>query len=178
MKKIFLIIVLQFFMVSAGYCQLNDGDDILGPSIGLNPNPGVPTFGLNYEHQMTQLGNVASLGLGGVFRYTTFRDNFPYDDYNSYNYVTIGIQTNINFNNIGEGKFVPYGGIVLGYNNVSNSYVSNRGIVYTANYSSGWWMWGQAGFRYFFSPKVAGGLRVAAGNFNFNELEISLDFKL
>jgi hypothetical protein len=178
MKKIIILVLAQIIISSLAYSQLREGDNLLGGSIGLYTTPGVPTFGLNYENQVTRLGDVASLGLGAVLRYTTWRDNFPYSDYNDYNYLTIGGQVNVNFNDIGEGKFVPFVGAVLGYNNVNNSYVSNRGVVYTSNYSSGLWLWGQAGFRYFFSPKFAGGIRIGAGNFNFNTLELSFDFKL
>jgi hypothetical protein len=32
--------------------------------------------------------------------------------------------------------------------------------------------------RYFFSPKVAGVLRIGAGNFNFDVIELEVDFKL
>ncbi len=178
MKNLILVIAIYVLTQSVAFSQLKEGDNILGPSFGLYTSPNVPTFGLNYEHQVTRLDNFATLGLGGVIRYTTFRDNFPFADYNDYNYLTLGFQSNLNFNTIGDGSFIPFVGLVLGYNNVSNSYVSNSGRVYTSNYSSGLWIWGQAGFRYFFSPKVAGGIRIGAGNFNFNDLELSLDFKL
>jgi hypothetical protein len=178
MKKLILVIFIQFLLYSVVFAQLREGDNLLGPSLGIYTTPSVPTFGLNFEHQVTQLDNFATLGLGGVVRYTTFRDNFPYSDYNDYNYFTVGFQSSLNFNNIGEGRFVPFVGLVLGYNNVGASYVTYDGRVYTSSYSSGLWLWGQAGFRYFFTPKVAGGIRIGAGNFNFNALELSLDFKL
>ncbi len=178
MKKILIAVLLQIIALSAVYPQLREGDNILGPSIGLYTSPGTPTFGVNFENQITSLGDVAVLGLGGVLRYTSWKDNYPYADYNNYNYLTLGVQANFNFNNIGEGKFVPFAGAVLGYNNVNNSYVSNRGVVYTSSYTSGLWLWGQAGFRYFFSRNFAGGVRIGAGNFNFNALELLFDFKL
>jgi len=178
MKKIIVLILLQLILSSASYSQLRERDNLLGGSLGLSTGPGTPTFGINYENQITSLGDVALLGLGAVLRYTSWKDNFPYSDYYSYNYLTIGGQLNANFNNIGDGKFVPFIGLVLGYNNVNNSYVSNNGTVYNASYSSGLWLWAQLGLRYFFSPGVAGGIRLGAGNFNFNSIELSVDFKL
>jgi len=178
MKKIIVIILFLVFNSTISYPQLRERDNIIGGSLGISTGPGTPTFGFNYENQVTALGDVALLGLGAVLRYTSWKDNFPYSDFYSYNYLTIGGQVNANFNNLGDGKFVPFIGLVLGYNNVNNSYVSNRGTVYTASYSSGLWLWGQLGLRYFFSPGVAGGIRLGAGNFNFNSLELSVDFKL
>lgn len=164
--------------VSSLKSQLKDGDHLLGPSLGFWTTPNVPTFGLNYEAQLTQLGDVATLSLGGVFRYTSFRSNYNASDYSNDSYVTLGLQSNLNFNQIGDGKFVPFVGLVLGYNNINNSYVTRNGVVYTATYSSGLWAWGQVGMRYFFSPRVAGALRIGAGNFNFNVVELGVDFKL
>jgi hypothetical protein len=84
----------------------------------------------------------------------------------------------LNFNRISDRKFVPFVGLVLGYNNISNSYISKSGNFYTASYNSGLWLWGQGGMRYFFSSKVAGVLRIGLGNFNFNVIEFGVDFKL
>ena len=179
MKRIFLIVAAVFFLNSANtFGQLRENDNLLGASLGLWVSPGTPSLGMNFEHQVTQLGNVASLGIGGVLRYTSWSDRYPYDDYYDYNYTTVGFQTNFNFNNIGEGRFVPFAGAVLGYNYINNSYVNRSGRIYTATYSSGWWMWLQGGFRWFFSPSVAGGVRIGTGNFNFSVLELSMDFRL
>ncbi len=174
--SIFIISLLLTVSVSAN-AQLKEDDGLLGPSLGLWTSPNVPTFGLNYERQLSQLGDLATISLGGVFRYSSFRDN-PTPDYYNYNYLTFGLQSNLNFNRIGEGKFVPFVGLVLGYNYVNSSYISNNGTVYAAGYNSGLWLWGQLGMRYFFSPRVAGSLRFGTGNFNFNVLELGIDFKL
>jgi hypothetical protein len=178
MKKLILVLTILFSAYPVLEAQLKEGDGLLGPSVGFWSRPNVPTLGLNYEHQMAQLGDVATISLGGVFRYTSFRDNYPFNDYYSYNYFTFGAQSNLNFNKISEGKFVPFVGLVLGYNSIGATYYSNDGRVYDASYGSGFWLWGQAGLRYFFTPKVAGALRIGAGNFNFNVIELGVDFKL
>ncbi|HEY3250971.1 MAG TPA: hypothetical protein VGK25_07620, partial [Ignavibacteria bacterium] len=148
-------------------------------SLGFWAKPNAPTFGLNYEYQISQLGEAGTISIGGVFRYTTYKDTYPFDDYYDYNYTTFGVQSNLNFNKIGDGKFVPFVGLVLGYNNINATFVRKGGtVIYVASYTSGAWLWGQAGLRYFFSPKVAGSLRIGAGNFNFNVIEIGVDFKL
>jgi hypothetical protein len=177
MKKFFFALFISVIFIPNLYSQLKEGDNLLGPTIGFWAKPNTPVFGLNYEHQMSQLGDVAALSLGGVFRYTSFKDRYPFDDYYDYNYVTFGLQSNVNFNQIGDGKFVPFIGLVLGYNNINATYVTKSGNLYTASYSSGFWLWGQFGLRYFFAPKVAGVLRFGAGNFNFNVIELGVDFK-
>ncbi len=177
MKKIIFIVALLFGINLSLFAQLKEGDGMLGPSLGLWTAPQSPTFGLNYEYQMAQLGDVSTISLGGVFRYSTFRDN-PTPNYYNYNYLTLGLQSNLNFNTIANGRFVPFVGLVLGYNYVNSNYYTNDGTVYSAGYTSGLWLWGQFGMRYFFSQRVAGSLRFGAGNFNFNVLELGIDFKL
>ena len=68
--------------------------------------------------------------------------------------------------------------MALGYNYINSTQFTKHGIVYTASRASGFWLWAQAGLRYFFSPKVAGVLRIGAGNFNFDVIELGVDFKL
>jgi hypothetical protein len=178
MKKIILMLAVVICISNNSFAQLNEGETIIGTSLGFNASPGVPSIGFNIENQVTELGNVAVLGIGGLLRYTSFKDGPPFNYYD-YSYFTLGAQANINFNNIGSGKFVPFVGAVLGYNFINSNYVSPNGVVYSSvARSSGMWLWGQAGFRYFFSPKFAGGIRLGSGNFNFNVLELAIDFKL
>jgi hypothetical protein len=178
MKTFILVIAILICICNESYAQLNEGETIIGTSLGINSSPGTPSLGFNIENQVTSFDNVATLGVGGLLRYSSFKDGPPYGFYD-YSYFTLGAQTNVNFNNIGSGKFVPFVGAVLGYNFINSNYVSPNGIVYTtASRTSGLWLWGQAGFRYFFSPKFAGGLRLGSGNFNFNVFELAIDFKL
>ncbi len=178
MKKTIFVIILCLMICASLKAQLKENDGLLGPSVGFWTSPSVPTLGLNYEHQLSQLGDVATISLGGVFRYSTFKNFYPDQNYYNDSYITFGLQSNLNFNRIGEGKFVPFVGLVLGYNYINTNYVARNGTVYTAAYSSGFWLWGQAGFRYFFTPRVAGSLRFGAGNFNFNVIELGIDFKI
>ena len=178
MKKLILVLTVLLLAYSLLSAQVKENDNLLGPSIGFYTGPGAPAFGLNYEHQLSQLGDVATISLGGVFRYTSYKSFYSDQNYYQYNYTTFGLQSNLNFNEIGDGKFVPFVGLVLGYNIVNSNYYNNNGIVYTANFNNGVWLWGQAGLRYFFSPKLAGALRFGAGNFNFDVIELGVDFKI
>lgn len=170
-------LVFMLLVTASSFSQLKEKDNLLGPSLGFWPSGNVPTYGINFESELTQAG-IGTIGLGGVFRYTSFRDNFPFSDYYNFNYYTLGLQGNYNFNQIGDGKFVPFVGLVLGYNSVNLNRVTPSGNVYNVNYTSGFWIWGQFGMRYFFSPRVAGALRFGFGNFNFNTIELGMDFRL
>lgn len=178
MRKIILSIIIFYAFCSWAFSQINEKDNLLGPSLGLFTSPGVPTLGLNFESQVSQLGDVSTLGLGALMRLTNYKDPYPSSSYYDYNYFTLGFQTNLNFNRIGDGRFVPFVGAVVGYNNISSTRVNGNGTVRTAVYTSGLWLWGQGGMRYFFTPKVAGVIRIGTGNFNFNVLELGVDFKM
>jgi len=113
---------------------------------------------------VTQAG-IGTIGIGALLRYS----NFPNDRLERFSNVFLGGQANYNFNEIGSGKFVPFLGVVLGFFSSSPNGNSLR--------ESGLWAWGQGGMRYFFSPAVAGVVRFGLGNFNFNALELGVDFK-
>ena len=178
MKLKIFVLLLIISTASINYSQLKERDNLLGPSIGFWAYNSVPTFGANYEYQAAQFGDVASLGIGGIFRYTAWTDNYTNPDIYSTKFtaITFGAQGNFNFNHIGDGRFVPFVGLVLGYESVSYSF-SNNYNNYSAAYGSGFWLWAQGGARYFFTPKVAGVIRLAAGNLNFDVLELGVDFK-
>lgn len=180
MKYILIVTALLSFLSIKNFSQIKEGNSFLGPSVGFWTSSSVPTYGVNYENQLSQLGNTATISLGGILRYTAYSETYTSGSYKSeadYSYIILGAQSNFNFNKIGKGKFVPYVGLVLGYNIVNASYSNNQGTSFTASATSGFWLWGQAGARYFFTPNVAGVLRLGAGNYSFTVAEIGIDFK-
>ncbi len=180
MKKFVMFIFLMFVFSSLANSQLKEKDNLLGGSIGFWAKGEVPMFGVNFESQLTQAG-IGTISLGGIFRYYSYTFNYGNGDSRKYSFTSFGAQSNYNFNQIGAGKFVPFVGLVLGYNYVNNTYidVNKRGVYITdVTYKSGAWLWGQLGMRYFFSPNVAGSVRVGLGNNDFNTLELGVDFKL
>lgn len=158
---IFSIIILTCFIASS-FGQLKERDNLMGGTLGFWAKNQSPTFGFNYENQVTQAG-IGTIGLGALLRYS----NYPRDNFHTSN-IFLGGQANYNFNQIGSGTFVPFLGAVLGfYSSSPDNSVKESGL----------WLYGQTGFRYFFSPSVAGALRLGLGNFNFNALELGIDFK-
>jgi hypothetical protein len=180
MKRYALLLCSLILISNYSNSQLKEKDNLLGVTLGFWPANNAPIVGVNFESQVSQAG-IGTIGVGGLFRYYTYGVTYSNGDSRRYNFSSFGVQANYNFNQIGNGSFVPGVGLVLGYNSVNNSYTDIRGnAVYISDvtYTSGAWLWGQAGFRYFFSPRVAGAVRVGFGNNNFNTLELGLDFKL
>lgn len=180
MKRSAMLIFSFLFIANIANSQLKERDNLLGVTLGFWPANNAPVVGVNFESQVSQAG-IGTIGVGGLFRYYTYGVNYYNGDSRRYNFSSFGLQVNYNFNQIGDGSFVPLVGLVLGYNSVNNTYTSVHGnAVYISDitYTSGAWLWGQAGLRYFFSNKIAGSVRVGLGNNNFNTLELGLDFKL
>lgn len=180
MKYLIMIFCLMSFASVDSISQLKERDNLLGVSLGFWPANSGPVIGASFENQVSQAG-IGTFGLGGVFRYYTFGVNYFNGDSRRYNFSSFGLQGNYNFNQIGDGRFVPFVGVVLGYNSVNSTYTDFRGnAVYISDvtYTSGAWLWGQAGLRYFFSQSVAGSMRFGFGNHNFNTIELGIDFKL
>ncbi|RPI13864.1 MAG: hypothetical protein EHM58_17665 [Ignavibacteriae bacterium] len=161
-----IIIYSVFFLlcfIASTNGQLKEHDNLMGGTLGFWTRNSSPTFGLNYENQITQAG-IVTIGLGALLRYSNYPNNFE-----RFSNTFIGGQVNFNFNQIESGKFVPFAGLVLGFYSSSPNGSSLK--------ESGLWTYGQAGMRYFFSPSVAGVARVGLGNFNFNSLELGADIK-
>lgn len=180
MKNLLIFIFLFSVINICSYSQLKEKDNLLGGSIGFWAKGEVPMFGVNFESQLTQAG-IGTISLGGIFRYYSYSYNYGNGDSRKYSFTSFGAQSNYNFNQIGDGKFVPFVGLVLGYNYVNNTYTdfTKYGVyISDVTYKSGAWLWGQAGMRYFFSPNVAGSVRLGLGNNDFNTLELGVDFKL
>lgn len=181
LKNLFVSVIVLLVLTSSSFSQLKEKDNLLGGSIGFWAKGSVPMFGVNFESSIVQAGS-GTIGIGGIFRYYAYTNTYGNGDTRRYSFTSFGFQANYNFNQIGDGKFVPYVGLVLGYNNVNSTYTDihkNGTITYTeVAYTSGAWIWGQLGMRYFFSPKVAGTVRVGFGNNDFNTLELGVDFKL
>ena len=161
--KIFTVIILMC-ITAVSFGQLREKDNLLGGTLGFWAHNKSPTFGFNYENQISQAG-AGTFGLGALMRFS----NYTQDEREQFSNVFLGGQINYHFNQIESGKFVPFIGLVLGFYSSSPDGNTLK--------ESGLWVWGQTGARYFFSPAVAGVARIGLGNFNFNTLELGVDFK-
>jgi hypothetical protein len=163
MKTTIYSVIFLLCVIASSQAQLKERDNLMGGTLGFWAHHSSPTFGFNYENEISQAG-IGTFGLGALLRYSNFLNN---DE--RFSNLFLGGQANYNFNQIADGKFVPFIGLVLGFFSSSPNGNSLK--------ESGLWAWGQGGMRYFFSPSVAGVARFGLGNFNFNALELGVDFK-
>ncbi len=163
---------------SKEYMPLQYSDRLAGGTLGFTDNSAGIMLGANFEYQLPQAG-VGMFSVGFLGRYWRAADQTPKGDIHS-SIFAVGTQINYNFNQITNGRFIPFVGIVLGYRNVTTKYTAfgnNSLIGYDQHYSTGFMMWGQGGFRYFMSRKTAATVRFAFGSQNFSNIEAGLDFK-
>lgn len=161
--KIFMVIIFMC-VASATFGQLREKDNLMGGTLGFWTSKSSPTYGFNFENEITQAGP-GTFGLGAILRFS----NYTQDERDKFSNVFAGGQANYNFTQIESGKFVPFVGLVIGFFSSSPEDNSLK--------ESGLWTWGQAGARYFFSPTVAGVARFGFGNYKFDALELGVDFK-
>lgn len=179
MKTLTSLTILIVILTSASFSQIKEGEHLLGGSLGFWTRGSTPILGVNYEYILPKAG-IGNFGAGGIIRYWNYVRK--YDDNSQYEYTNLVVagQFNYNFSEIGTGVFVPYVGLVAGFNNVSEKYVAYNQtsiIGKEAEYKSGFIVWGQTGFRYFFSPKIAGSVRLGLGNLDFSTIELGIDYK-
>jgi hypothetical protein len=83
-KNSCIVTFILALAISMNFSQLKEGEHLLGPTLGFWSKPNVPTFGANYEYQISQLGEAGTISIGGVLRFTSFRYTYPFNDYYDY----------------------------------------------------------------------------------------------
>lgn len=178
LKRIFIpFILILAFAFSNSEAQYTPQHNYLGPSIGFAFLGNVPQFGINYEYSL-DLQNFGSVGIGGLFRYWGYSDDFFYGKV-SYSNVLIGVQGNYHFK-IPESKFDPYVGLVLA-EDIGSTSISYNNIYSNYGYSAsagGFWIALQGGARYWISPQLALTARLGLGSLSYYAFEVGVDFKL
>ena len=179
-KALLLLAIISLWSAQLIFSQLKNENHLLGGTLGFSSKNSHVILGANYEYQLPQSG-VGLFGAGAMVRHWSFseklNDNIGQFDYSN---TALGGQLNYNFNRIGTGVFIPFVGVVLGYNHVSTKYTSYNGVDLIGvdqTYKSGIFMWGQGGMRYFFNKNFAGSLRLGLGNFDLSTVEFGLDYR-
>ncbi len=177
-KKLLLLFILTVSLATS-VSQIKYQDQLFGGTLGFWAKGSTPIFGANYEFQLPPAG-MGTIGIGGMVRYWTYTEKYQNNDQRDFTVFMASGQLNYNFNQLGQGKFVPFIGIVTGFQNVNAKYTSftNTNIIaYDTEYKSGFLVWLQGGARYFFSKKIAGVARLGLGNLDFSTLELGVDYK-
>ena len=175
MKKLILtaIAALTFQLSQA---QVEEGESIINLGVGLSPTfysedgfeAGLPPIEASYEYMLKE-----KISIGGFAGFSTaeFRVNgfdFGFD----YTYILAGVLGNYHF--VNSEKFNAYGGIKLGYNNVSVKEVGTAGNGFVAD-GSGILYGAQLGARYWASGSI--GINAEVG-YGISLLRAGITFKL
>lgn len=163
LKVLLTAIPLALLFSAAEARQLNEGDSVVGGSLGLGVGWGGVTVGGSFERGM--IDDIAtninlSAGITGIYT------NYTYSSTWSVSHTFVGAMVNLNYYTPDLGQLQPYGGLTVGYNliNVESGYAGSYGSGITGG--------GQIGTRYYFSDTLA--LNVRLG---FPITSLGLDYR-
>lgn len=159
---------------------LYECDNAAGFTIGYSLRSKILSYGINYEHFFTQ-SKTGLIGLGLTGRFNTNSEDILDNNVKlrTTNFSG-GIQFNYHFNTLNVPEFIPFGGIVLGYNNAGTTYKFNSGTIpqgYEDIHKGQVYFFGQAGFRYFFCRSTAVILIIGTGNTYKSAVDLGFDVK-
>ena len=177
-KKYFLLLL---FLPSILLGQLDINKHLLGPSVGFSFLGSTLQFGLNHEYTLglNQIGlaETGILGIGGVFRYWKYSENFR-DYEKKYVDILLGIQTNYHFY-MSDDNIDPWFGIVVAYDfgNTDVSITNSNVNILEEDYA-GFFIGVNAGLRYWVANNMALSTRIGIGTSSYAALEIGFDYKI
>jgi len=133
----------------AGPKEYVKGKFYLTPQVGFSSWGGSVPFGVNGEYAMTE-----NIGIGG-----TVMAQFWSEASWKTSLISLAAEANYHFTKLNAEKFDLYAGAGLGYSIVSVSY--NVGYLTGSGAASGLNLYPILGARYWFSPKIAGSVRLS-----------------
>ena len=172
-KKLFLVVLLAFGLLSANAQVVAKGDKVLNLGVGLGTalytgsgyTGTVPPISGSLEVVIKDdlFDGKGAIGVGGYLGYASYKWKYSGYDYGwKYSNVIIGPRGYLHYNLL--DKLDTYAGLMIGYNIVSSS--SYGSYAYGGNYSAsagGVIFSGFVGARYFFNDKIAGFLELGSG---------------
>jgi hypothetical protein len=168
-----LMSVLSIVLIHAsGEAQFAKGKNYLGAHLGLSGVGSTISFGADYERGITDKIGPGYIGLGGTIDYWSYDFNYLLVGSGfSYKYVALGVTGNYHLI-VGDPKWDPFGGLVLGYYIVS---VSTPAGTYTGGFDGSRLFLGlDLGVRYAISPQVDLQARLGFGPYI---LAVGADYK-
>ena len=158
MKKLVLVFMV-LFVTSLTFGQYAVGKNTGGAFIGvggggLSGTGGVP-IGIEYNFYNIE----KNIQVGAMAAYSSTSEDFSVGKW-KYSNIIIAAQANYHFSP--GNKFDPFAGIALGYDIASSSTEYKSGYSsFSGSASSGGFVWsGQVGCNYWFTPKLAGQIRL------------------
>lgn len=178
-KNILLFVCL--FIPSALYSQITPDKHLVGVSAGFSFLGSTPQFGINHEYpfNIKELGfdNPGIMGIGGIFRYWDYSENFINVDW-EYQNILFGAQMNYHFY-MSDDKIDPWLGFVIAYNFSSSEVkIKTAGYRVSENSNDGVWAGATAGVRYWFNEQIAINLRIGFGSLSYGAIDFGFDYEL
>ncbi len=178
-NKSTFVFVLVFLPISL-FGQFEINKHMVGPSFGISFLGRAFQIGINHEYglSLNNLGidEVGKIGIGGIFRYWNYSENFTYVKWD-YTNILLGIQTNYHFY-MPNDKVDPWIGIILAYNFASvNSDIKASGYAINEDSNRGLWLAVHAGTRYWLSNKIALNVKIGFGTLSYGLLDIGINYK-
>lgn len=170
MKKITLIICTVFligFMADA-QAPIQEGEMQVNAGVGLS-NYGLPLYGgLEYG-----IGN--NISVGGEISYRGYNETYASSKWN-HSIITFAALGNYHFNELLEipSEWDLYAGLSLGYSAWKTKYDGSGTFDYTGSGSSGLYLVGQIGGRYFFSENIGLNVELGGGNFSGGKIGVTI----
>ncbi len=155
-------------------------NNIAGPMIGYSLKSKALSYGINYEYAYLQIkSGIFTAGWLGKYS-SKNEDAFESSAKVKTQNISLGLQSNFNFNRLEPASIIPFIGLVIGYNYAVTEYNFNNGgndPLFPDTKKHSLYIFGQAGIRFFLSERTAFTLRGGTGNIDKSMLEAGIDFK-
>jgi hypothetical protein len=172
-SKKYILLLLVVFSINV-FGQFQNYKHILGPSIGFSFLGSSVQLGLNHEYGIALTDN-GDLGIGGVFRYWSYSEEFPAVKW-SYSNVLLGLQANYHFI-LKNTNFDPWAGLIFAYDiRSANKEILIQSVNFHNSDDGGFWIGAQAGARYWVNNQIAFNFRIGFGTLSYSALDIGLDY--
>ena len=185
-KKLLFLFLLTVIVVglNAEYpTAFQPGEKIVQVGLGLGVpavygDLAIPPISISFD--MAKEIEGYPISFGGIIGYTSSEDRYTSGTYWwewKYSYLLIGGRAAYHLK-MDSAKIDPYGGLMIGYYIVSNTYDDNFDDWYSNNYnaSSSFMAYGfYGGARYFFNPKMA---VYAELGYGFGYINLGISYKL
>ncbi len=159
---------------------LNNCENLAGPVIGYSLKSAVITYGVNYERAFAQ-NNSGIFTAGVMGKFNTHKEELSGNqgELKTQN-ILMGLQGNFHLNKLSSPTVIPFIGILLGYNYSTTEYIYINNInnsLFPDTKKHSFYIYGQAGIRFFFSKNAAFSFRGGTGNIDKGIIEAGIDLK-
>ena len=177
-KNIVLLLLVLF--PSTSFSQFDIGKHTAGPSLGFSFLGSTLQLGLNHEYGIDLkelgLGERSKMGIGGVFRYWTYTENFV-NVKTDYTDILIGIQSNYHFYIMDE-RIDPFAGLILAYDfGFFNQEIKVSNLSIDEPSNGDFWIGVHSGLRYWINENIAINVRIGFGTLSYGALDLGFDYK-